>query len=97
MGFKTKARAWRDHYFSLAEEGHEMVKNEIVSSACPRLALALADTRQAKGTARPSLTSRALTEGKPGEHPDDIIMFSATQVYTGERWTLTLLSEAMGN
>ncbi|KAI0709905.1 cytochrome P450 [Earliella scabrosa] len=66
MGFKTKARAWRNHYFSLAEEGHEMVKNEI-----------------AKGTARPSLTSRALTEGKPGEHPDDIIMFSATQVYTG--------------
>ncbi|KAI0788021.1 cytochrome P450 [Fomes fomentarius] len=66
MGFKNKARAWRDQYFSLAEEGHQMVKDEI-----------------ALGTARPSLTSRALTEARPGENPEDIIMFSATQVYTG--------------
>ncbi len=30
MGFKEKARQWREQYFSLAEEGHRMVKEEIV-------------------------------------------------------------------
>lgn len=38
---------------------------------------------QANGVARPSLTYRALVEGKPGEVPDDVIAFTATQVYTG--------------
>ncbi|RPD61026.1 cytochrome P450 [Lentinus tigrinus ALCF2SS1-7] len=66
MGFKEKARQWREQYFSLAEEGHQMVKDEI-----------------AKGIARQSLTYKALAESKAGEHPDDIIMFTATQVYTG--------------
>ncbi|TFK91405.1 cytochrome P450 [Polyporus arcularius HHB13444] len=66
MGFKEKARQWREQYFSLAEEGHRMVKEEIT-----------------KGTARPSLTYKALVDAEPGEHPDDIIMFSATQIYTG--------------
>ncbi|TBU23875.1 cytochrome P450 [Dichomitus squalens] len=37
----------------------------------------------AKGTARPSLTYTALAESSPGQYPDDIIMFTATQVYTG--------------
>ncbi|KAI0711889.1 cytochrome P450 [Cerioporus squamosus] len=67
MGFKEKARRWREQYFSLAEEGHRMVKEEI-----------------ARGTARPSLTYKALVDAEPGEHPDDIIMFSATQIYTGK-------------
>ncbi|KAI0374537.1 cytochrome P450 [Pilatotrama ljubarskyi] len=39
--------------------------------------------RIAKGTAGPSLTYRALVESKPGEHSEDVIMFTATQVYTG--------------
>ncbi|EJF56877.1 cytochrome P450 [Dichomitus squalens LYAD-421 SS1] len=37
----------------------------------------------AKGTARPSLTYTALAESSPGQYPDDIIMFTTTQVYTG--------------
>ncbi|TBU54546.1 cytochrome P450 [Dichomitus squalens] len=66
MGFKEKARRYREQYWSLAEEGHQMVKDDI-----------------AKGLARPSLTYKALVEGKPGEVPDDVIAFTATQVYTG--------------
>ncbi|KAI0358999.1 cytochrome P450 [Trametes cingulata] len=66
MGFKRKASKWNAHYTSLAEEGHQMVKDQI-----------------AKGTAGPSLTYRALVESKPGEHSEDVIMFTATQVYTG--------------
>ena len=31
MGFKEKARRYREQYFSLAEEGHQMVKDDIVS------------------------------------------------------------------
>ena len=38
---------------------------------------------QEKGTAGPSLTQKALTESKPGEYTDDVIAFTATQVYTG--------------
>ncbi len=30
MGWKARARAWRDQYISLAQEGHEMVKDDIV-------------------------------------------------------------------
>lgn len=30
MGFKEKARRFREQYFSLAEEGHRMVKDDIV-------------------------------------------------------------------
>ncbi|KAH9891042.1 cytochrome P450 [Cubamyces lactineus] len=66
MGFKRKARKWNAHYTALAEEGHQMVKNELE-----------------KGTAGPSLTQKALTESKPGEYTDDVIAFTATQVYTG--------------
>ncbi|KAI1797445.1 cytochrome P450 [Ganoderma leucocontextum] len=66
MGFKEKARRFKEQYFSLAEEGHQMVKDDI-----------------ANGVARPSLTYTALVEGKAGEVPDDVIAFTATQVYTG--------------
>ena len=31
MGFKEKAWRYREQYFSLAEEGHQMVKDDIVS------------------------------------------------------------------
>ncbi len=41
MGFKMKARRWRQQYFSLAEEGHQRVKDDIVGQlACSNLALA---------------------------------------------------------
>nr|VWP01254.1 GPN-loop GTPase 3 [Ganoderma boninense] len=66
MGFKEKARRFKEQYFSLADEGHRMVKDDID-----------------KGVARPSLTYKALVEGKSGEIPEDVIAFTATQVYTG--------------
>ncbi|KAM5544563.1 hypothetical protein V8D89_001461 [Ganoderma adspersum] len=62
MGFKEKVRRFKEQYFSLAEDGHRMVKDDI-----------------ANGVARPSLTYKALVEGKPGEVPDDVIAFTATQ------------------
>ena len=31
MGFKRNARKWNAHYTALAEEGHQMVKNELAS------------------------------------------------------------------
>ena len=41
MGFKRKARKWNAHYTALAEEGHQMVKNELVSG--PKYAVSLAE------------------------------------------------------
>ncbi|PIL29859.1 cytochrome P450 [Ganoderma sinense ZZ0214-1] len=73
MGFKEKARRFKEQYFSLADEGHRMVKDDIDN-----------------GVARPSLTYKALVEGKPGEVPDDVIAFAATQVYTGGADTASL-------
>ncbi|KAI1792771.1 cytochrome P450 [Ganoderma leucocontextum] len=66
MGWKTKAAEYQRQYYTLAEDGHRLVKEQI-----------------AKGTARPSLTYTALVESSPGQYPDDIVMFTATQVYTG--------------
>lgn len=84
MGFQENARVWREHYFSLAEEGHQMVKNQIVSHSNVRSArMLMSPDDKARGIARPSLTYKALAESKAGEHPDDIIMFTATQVYAG--------------
>ncbi|RDX49713.1 cytochrome P450 [Lentinus brumalis] len=74
MGFKMKARRWRQQYFSLAEEGHQRVKDDI-----------------AKGTAKPSLTYKALVDAEPGDHPDDIIMFSATQLFIGADTVVSML------
>ncbi|TFK89221.1 cytochrome P450 [Polyporus arcularius HHB13444] len=40
MGWKARARAWRDQYISLAQEGHEMVKDDIAKgTARPSLTL----------------------------------------------------------
>ena len=36
-----------------------------------------------QGTARPSMTHWALVDCEPGKISDDIIMFTATQVYGG--------------
>ncbi|KAI0828275.1 cytochrome P450 [Trametes gibbosa] len=41
-----------------------------------------------KGTVAPSLISKALLESTPGEHSEDIVMLTATQVYTGAANTI---------
>ncbi|PIL29426.1 cytochrome P450 [Ganoderma sinense ZZ0214-1] len=48
----------------------------------------------AKGAARPSLTQIAIAEWKPGQYSEEIIMFSATQVYTGGGDTTTVILAA---
>ena len=90
MGFKEKARRFKEQYFSLAEEGHRMVKEDIVRPLAFYPLTCSTEISKANGVARPSLTYRALTEGKPGEVPDDVIAFTATQVYTGGADTASL-------
>ena len=92
MKFLTIARKYREQYFSLAEDGHQMVKDDIVSQASCQSGL-LYDCSQARGTARPSITHSSLTEGRPGANPDEIIMFAATQVYTGMKSCFFALSD----
>ena len=54
--------------------------SELYPSIRSNLVVVLKACYKAKGVARPSLTSKAIVEG---EVPDDIIAFTATQVYTG--------------
>lgn len=87
MGWKKKAAEYRRQYYTLAENGHRQVKEEIVRTTITIMLLNQSlsgSVHRQRGIARHSLTYTALAESNPGLYSDDIIMFTATQVYTGE-------------
>ncbi|KAF8994553.1 cytochrome P450 [Cyathus striatus] len=68
MGFKKQARAWKGQYREMALHGHKFVK-----------------AAMSEGTAKPSLTSKALSDANAvvNEEYEDIVMYTASEVYTG--------------